>query len=210
MENLYIKDLIIRMITKVDLLNSSDQSISWKAYREAELLEDENLISDLIQIICAEKNKNKLKSAYFILGKISKNTDSKNALVFLVSRASVESDKGILQVILDSVSDLIKPADLDLSPLINAIDDKRWQVRQAAIRALNHSTHQEAEDRLIKVLIESKENIELLFACYVLNNIGSHNSIIYLENYVKSRNQDLKITSREAIKNIKTRHSINE
>lgn len=209
MNNQYINDLINRMTDRDDLNHNSAQSSTWKAHREAELLVEENLINELIDFIKAEKNKNKLKNAYFILGKISQNIKSKNALSFLVSRLPMEKDKSVLQVIFDSVSSSLKPADLDISPIINAVDDTRWQVRQAAIRALNYCTHQEAEERLVKVLNESKENIELIFSCSVLVNIGTPYSVIFLERFINSRNQDLKILSREAIEAIKKRNANN-
>ena len=199
----YLKNLIDRMQME-DKLQSS-LSVSWQAFREAELISNGDLIQDLIEYIDSVKDKNRRNSAYYILGKIAKNSLSEEILVYLISRVNVESDKRILKTICELLSDLNKPTSIDIGPILNALEDKRWQVRQAAILALKKTSNKDVEKKLIQILRESKENIELLFTCVVLNEIGTNQSIEYLENLTKSRNQDIKTTSREAIESIKKR-----
>lgn len=70
----YLTDLIERMLTKEACEPAktyrSDESISWKAYREAESLDSEGHIPWLVEYIPREKKKDKRHSAYFILGKL--------------------------------------------------------------------------------------------------------------------------------------------
>ena len=99
--NNYLSDIIERMCDTSDQAPTvpgynSSNTVSWNALREAEKLENKDLISDLIKFLDTEKNKNKRDKAYFILGRLAKNTNEHSALNYLVSRVSKETDKYIV------------------------------------------------------------------------------------------------------------------
>lgn len=200
-----LKSLLDRMSVKNQDVKSSKDSISWNAHRDAEKLTNVEYIPLLIFYIQNEKSQDHIKSAYFALGKLAKNTDSAEALIFLVSRVSNETNKYVLSSLLDLIADLKKPASININPIISTIQDKRWQVRQAGIRALNYCKNHEAEMALIGILKDSTETLDLLYTCATLRNIGSAQSIPFLERFITSRNQDLKTTANAAIENIKTK-----
>ena len=58
MQQKYIEELIQRMSTKEDRLTSSDQSIRWKAYREAETLRNPIFYPLLKEYILLRKKPN--------------------------------------------------------------------------------------------------------------------------------------------------------
>ena len=80
----YLIDLIERMSDTSDQIMEggydSSKTISWKALREAEKIENADFIPQLFAFIDHQKDKKKRSQAYFILGHISKNLNDTTAL----------------------------------------------------------------------------------------------------------------------------------
>lgn len=197
--NEYLNDLLSRMLDKNECLNSSE-SVSYQAHREADKLADISFIPQLIEFVDREKDKNKRNNAYFILGKIAKNTADIGATNYLISRIDKETDKYILSWLLDRICDLQKSKETNIQPIINAINNKSWQVKSSAILALKHTDNPLAEDALIDVLKNPKTSeFDLTYANSTLAGIGTEKSIPYLIKLTTHKKIDVTGTALGAI-----------
>jgi HEAT repeat protein len=205
----YLIEIIERMLDTSDQIMEagydSSKTISWKALREAEKVENAAFIPQLISFIDKEKDKKKRNKAYFLLGHIAKNTNDPEALVYLISRVNRETDKYIISSLLDRIADLKKPTGTDLQALIQAIKSDKWLIRHSAIQSLNNSFDSVAETALIEVLDSSDDPYNLTYANATLNKIGTPIAIPYLEKHLKSRKRDVKDSAKFAIEEIKKR-----
>ncbi len=202
----YLHDLIDRIGDDtqevVDGVYDSSTTISWKALREAEKVNDEGLVPQLIKFISEEKDKKKRGSAYFLLGHIAKNTENLSAVNFLIERVGFETDKYIISSLLDRIANIKKPNGIDLQPLIKATKSEKWLIRHSAIQSLNNSEDALAESTLIEIIDSSIDPFDLTYANATLNRIGTPRAIPYLEKHLKSRKRDVKDTARYAIEEI--------
>jgi HEAT repeat protein len=205
MKDYNINQLIENMIIK-EKVNNSDNSISFKAHRIAENINDPDLIPILINIINNENNKNKRDAEYFILGKITKNTLNQESLKYLISRLEYETDKYVLMTLLDRISEIYKSNIISMDKIIQLCNDKRWQVRQSAIRALNKECDKNVENKLIEIINSDSDSYDKCYANSCLNKIGTINAIPSLELLLKSKIRDIKLSANLAIEEIKIRN----
>ena len=205
----YLIEIIEKMLNTSDQVMEagydSSKTVSWKALREAEKVDNAAFIPQLISFIDNEKDKKKRNKAYFLLGHIAKNTSDLKALVYLISRVNKETDKYIISSLLDRIADINKPIGTDLQPLIQAIKSDKWLIRHSAIQSLNNSFDSVAETALIEILDSSDDPYNLIYANATLNRIGTPKAIPYLEKHLKSRKKDVKDSAIYAIEEIKNR-----
>ncbi|GFZ92678.1 hypothetical protein GCM10008018_43930 [Paenibacillus marchantiophytorum] len=131
----YLLELINRMSFR-DNAKSSDESVSFKAYREAETLKNRDNIQMLIEIVNFHKSFDELnvrKGAYFILSKLLKKHPDSDSLQFLINQLYKESDKYAISSLLDFISDLEKSVVMDIEPIIQLTRNDNWQIRHSAI-----------------------------------------------------------------------------
>lgn len=203
-----LKNLIDRM-TAVEETHNSEDTVSWKATREAENLTDTALLPILEEIITENdkpKGRHIRNEAYFIYGKILKNSFDRAGCVFFIKRLTAETDKYILSGMLDCVTDIEIPTDMDISPIILHTQSEKWLVRHAAIRALGSCPTQKSRDALsfyLKQGDEKKYKYEITYANAAMGKIGESADIPLLELHIRSRIQDIKISAQMAIENIK-------
>lgn len=207
-----LQSLVERMNDKSDHIMApgfdSSTTISWKAHREAEKLADSAFIPQLRTFIENEKDKKHRDSAYFILGYVAKNVGDQTTAQFLIDRIEKEKDKYVLSAMLDRLANLVKPAGTDLTALLAATKDKRWQVGYAAIRALTNTNDAAAETTLLQILDTSANKFELIYANGALHNIGTPRALVFLEKHLKSRTRDVKHSANYAMEEIKKRHNL--
>lgn len=184
----------------------SSKTISWKALREAENVENAEYVPQLIMFIDNEKNKKKRDKAYFLLGHIAINTSDLKALNYLIYRVNKETDKYIISSLLDRISDIKKPIGTDLQPLIQAIKSDKWLIRHSAIQSLKNSSDNDAETALIEILNDSEDPYDLAYTNATINKIGTLRAIPFLEKHLKNRKRDVKDSAKYAIEEIKKRH----
>lgn len=201
-------DLIARMTIK-EQLTSSEESVSWNAYREAERISDETVYPILKKII-EENHKNKAvrKAAYVIIGYSLRNIFNKEACIFLIQRLDEETDKYVVACILDKLARIHIPEDIDMSLVIKCSQNDKWLIRHSALNALgSSSTHANREALLffINQEDEKKYEYEIIYANASLGSIGSKEDITFLEKHVKSRKRDIRDSARFAIDRIKER-----
>ena len=185
---------------------NSSKTISWKALREAEEVENVNFIPQLISFIDNEKDKKKRDKAYFLLGHIVKNTNNSIALNYLIQRVGKEKDKYIVASLLNIISDIKKPIGTELQPLFDAIKSDKWLVRHNAIRSLNNSFDPLSEATLIEILEKSDDSYNLTYSNATLNTIGTLRAIPYLEKHLKSKKRDVQNSARFAVEEIMKRN----
>ena len=188
---------------------NSSETISWKALREAEKLDNIDFVPQLIDFINQEKNKNNRDRAYFILGHLTKNTSSPSATQFLINRLTKESDKYVISSLLDRIADLNKPTGTDLIPIIDATKSDKWLIRHSAIHALKNSDDKIAEHTLIEILEKSEDPNDWINSNSSLNNMGTSTAIPYIEKHLTSRKRDVKMSAKLAIEEITKREAIN-
>ncbi len=202
----YLIDIIERMLDNSDHMMEtgyiSSKTISWKALREAEKVENIDFIPQLISFIDHEKDKKKRDRAYFLLGHIAKNTNNTTALDYLIQRVNKETDKYIIASLLDRIADINKPIGTDLQPLIQSTKNDKWLIRHSAICSLVYSFDIVAETALIEILDSSDDPYDLTYANGTLNKIGTTKAIPHLEKHLKSRKRDVKNSAKYAIEEI--------
>lgn len=206
----YLINIIDRMLDTSDQNKEagyeSSKTISWKALREAENVENTEYIPQLITFIDNEKDKKKRNSSYFLLGHIAKNTSDLKALDYLISRIQKETDKYIISSLLNRIAVIKKPLGTDLQPLIQATKSDKWLIRHSAIQSLKNSSDVMAETALIEILNDSDDAYDLIYTNATINTIGTLRAIPFLEKHLKSRKRDVKNSAKYAIEEIKKRH----
>lgn len=205
----YLQELIARMCV-VEQSNSSADSVSWHARREAEGLNDRSMISEIVDFLDAKPGKGERQAAYFIIGKLGKNLQDPECASVLLSFISQESDKYALASLLERLADIRKPADMDLKPIFDLLVDQRWLVRYAAIQALNKTCSPEAEARLLELMSASSDSYDLINCHAVLNRIGTSRAIPLLQRGLSSRKRDVKRSAQAAIEAIQARSAANQ
>ena len=205
----YLIDLIERMSNNSDQNMSagydSSKTISWKATREAEKLTEQKYVEQLIEFIEKEKNKKKRDKAYFVLYKIAKNIDNQKATKFLIYRIEKEIDKYILMSMLDGIAELNKSDETDLTNIIKATENEKWQIRHSAIRALKNTNNLNAENQILKIMQNTEDKFNIIYSISSMYNIGTKKSIPILEKYLASRTRDIKSGAENAINEIRNR-----
>lgn len=192
-------ELITRMTVKESYAHSDD-SISWHAYREAETLADPSLVEGLAKYVSGERDKERRRAAYFILGKLGQKVRAPECAALLLSRVGHEQDTFTLSALLDALRPLPKPLNLDLGPVYRLLEDKRWLVRCSAIQSLCHADALEAEEQIIQLLKTTSDPQDMVYCHATLNEIGSVKSIPYLQKNLDSRKRDVKSSARLAIR----------
>jgi HEAT repeat protein len=203
----HINDLVARM-TIIEQYRHSDDSISFKATREAETINDTGYVPILKTAIQKEKVRERRDALYFILGKLGKKLSSSDIANYMINQLKSEDNKNTLSFMLDRIAEISKNDDVDIKPLIILADDKRWQVRTSAIKALNKAHDKAAEDKLIEITNSNRDAYDVIYANSVLNQIGTLRAISVLEKHINSRKRDIKISAQEAIKAISKREHL--
>jgi hypothetical protein len=194
-------DLIERMSLQEDYKNSKN-TISWLAHREAEKLTDLSIIEELQEYLSENPIKRKRSRAYFIIGKIGKNTESYKCAEILIGCISGEKDKNCLATLLDLLGDIPKRRETDISPVLPLLSDPRWLIRHGAILSLKNTCDPIVEIRLIDILRDTEDSYDMMYCNETLRRIGTRKAISILEQELKSRKRDVRITAKLAIDEI--------
>lgn len=198
----YLTELIDRMLDDSDnniVPFISSNTISWKAFREAERITDETYIPQLIIFIDNEKNKEKRGHAYFILGHIAKNVGDITATKYLISRVDKEKDKSIISSLLRRIENLQKPSDTNIQPLLDATYSTISQIRTSAILSLKNTKNNLAEETLLNIIKNPADEYDLMYVNWSIANIGTRKSISFLLQLLDHKKQDVSGSALEAI-----------
>ena len=203
----YVADLIRRIALK-DSVKNSDDSISWHALREAEKVTNAEVLDDLEAIADASKSKEERSAAYFILGTVGKNSGDVRFAHALMRYAALEQNESSLLTLLASVEKVHKPLDVPLEPILVFLNDERWLVRHAAIRALKNCDSPVAEEKLISLLESTDDQDDKIYCHSTLNQIGTPRSIPAIRQNLTSRKRDVKASALAAIVSIQARYGL--
>ena len=205
-----LKDLIKRMCNQDD---SSEGSISWQAYREAEKLSDKSLLPLLCNIIIenqknVKRDKTIREAVYSIIGYILKKSFDEQACRFLVDRLDVETDKYVLAHILGLLTWVDIPLNVDIEPIIRLSKSGMWLTKHSAIQALGSSATVKSKEAIyfyLNQIDEKKYEHEIVYANFALGKIGKSEDIQVLEQKLSSEITDIRDSSQYAIDSIKER-----
>lgn len=203
--------LLIERMNTVENVRESSDSISWKAHREAETLDDASLYPLLQEIICENskpKEKKNRGAAYFIIGKLLINSFHKAACEFFIAQLMVETDKYIIASMLERMADIEIPSDICIEPLVYHSRNEKWLIRHSAICALGSSRTEMSKAALAFYLNQEDEKAykqEIIYANASLGRIGELSDIPLLEKHILSRSRDIKISAQFAIDRIRKR-----
>ena len=203
-----LRDLVEGMMHPNVVGTSVADSVSARAYREIESAADPALLRAALETVVLEKDKERRRALYFIIFKLAVNLKNQEACPFLIRQLERESDKYVLMFLLDWIADLPKPKGTDLTPIFRHLDDKRWQVRHSAIGAFKHTESPIAEQSLINILQTTSDPFDLVYANATLNYIGTAKAIPAIEQHLKSRKLDVKMTAQCAINEIQKREAL--
>lgn len=176
---------------------TNEGSPSWIATRKAEQLTDTGMIPFLNNLLEKSMDSETRGNIYFILGKIGENTGDERVVTILLKRLKVETNKYMLETILEQIAD--QKEVLDYSPIMKFIDDKRTAVRYRAIQTLYKCKHPVVEDALIKVIDESQDQYDLYYASGSLSDIGTIKSIPHLIRLLERAKGDAKCVTLYAL-----------
>ncbi|MFC5471602.1 HEAT repeat domain-containing protein [Cohnella suwonensis] len=208
----YIRNLINRMST-VDNAKSSYESISFKAHREAEILNDKDLIPVLVDLISNSRSqdmKSSRNAAYFILSKLVQKFEEHEALQFLINQLRLESDQYVISSMLDRISELNKPDFIEIDPIFQFVHHQDWAIRHSAIRALKKSRNPEARKVILDIILRSKEDFrknkgDIIYSISTLSDIGNTEDLDLLEELSIIKIRDIKESAAFAIERINKR-----
>ena len=211
MSRVYIKELIKRMIIK-EGIKSSDESVSWKAHREAETLNDVSLYPILEELILQNskpKDKKYRNAVYFIMGKLIVNVPDIEGIVFYIKQLEIETDKYILSAMLDRISEFAIPTYINIEVIASLSLHEKWLIRHSAINALGSSAALESKKALYYYINQEDEKTykyEITYANASLGKMGSMDDIPIIEQHLKSKIQDIRRSAEFAIQCIRERN----
>ena len=211
MDSAAVLNLLERM--KVDANAKDSTEISWKADRTAEKLNDPALLPVLCLLIQDNDNnkqKELRKNIYFLMGSLLQKKMNVEYCQFLIDRLEIETDKYVVSSILDQISKLQIPNEINMNHVIECSRSDQWLVRHNAINALHASDSEscrEAARYWAKQLDEKKYKYEIIYANACLNKIGVMEDIEILDLHTHSRIRDIKDSALFAIEAIKSRYA---
>lgn len=210
-ENLYV---LINEMNDDTPCSCSSESISWKAHRKAERLNDKDSFPLLKEIVLENEHKRDVKkrnirdAAYFIGGKLLSNVFDYEFCEFYIARLNCETSKFVLSSMLDRLAEFDAPQSPNIDLIVECTQNEKWQIRLSAIRALGSFDTNKSRVCLrafVNLDDEKKYVDEIVYAQAALGRIGKKEDIKLLQKHANSRKVDIKISARRAIERIENR-----
>jgi HEAT repeat protein len=176
------------------------QTLSWHAFRVAEMIDDPRFLPHLRQLLENRRDEDTKCHLYTVIGHIGRNADNHAAAEILLNRIGFEHTKFTLMWLLDAIAD--QEGILECRPILRVLGDKRWMVRHAAIGALGACRDPRAEAALIRVLEQSKDPSDLIYANAALGRIGTRRAVAALARHIHHRKDDVKASAIYALARI--------
>ncbi len=203
----YLYKLVEKMTVK-EKVSSSDESVSFKAHREAEKIDDKNALEILKTMIIShslKKDKEFRNACYFIYGKLLIKFPVYDYLSFYIEQIKKEDDKYMLTAMLDSLYQIEIPEGISPNAVITLADNEKWQIRYSAILALGSFHNEKCREKLREFISkddEKKFKEEIIYANAAMGKCGEKNDIPYLKRHENSRVRDIRISATVAIEKI--------
>lgn len=190
---------------KKDFSYSSEDSVSWYAYRQSGKLNSLNDKKELLALLANEKFTDFKKYIYCCLSSICSNTNDKDLFNFLIDKVQIEDDERIKVSILSRLSDVIKDTSYNIEPIKILVKEGTADESHAAIKALSNTNDPEVEDILLDEFKITSTHMKGMI-CGPLSTIGTLKSIPVLkEAYKKTRDGGLRMLIDNVVYKIETR-----
>lgn len=190
---------------KIDLSYSSEDSVSWYAYRQSDKLNSQEDKTELLKLLSDEKYSDFKKYIYCCLSSICSNSNDKDLFNFLIDKVQNEGDERIKVSILSRLSDVIKDSNYNIEPIKILVKEGTGDESHAAIKALSNTNDPEVEDILLDEFKITNTHMKGMI-CGPLSTVGTLKSIpILKEAHKKTRDGGLRMAINSAIDKIETR-----
>jgi hypothetical protein len=184
---------------------SSDDSISWYAYRQSEKLSSPNDKKELLDLLSKDDFHDYKKYIYCCLSNICANTNDRDLFNFLIGKVEEEDDDSIKVSILSRLEAVKKDAAYKIDPIKKLVAEGTYDVSHAAIKALSYSSDPEVENLLLDEFKITDKHMKGMI-CGPLGTVGTSKSIpILKEAYKKTRDQFLRMAIERALQEIEAR-----
>ncbi len=191
---------------KTDMNYSSEDSISWYAYRQSDKLNSEADKSALLKLLLDEKYLEFKKYIYCCLSNICSNTNDKDLFNYLVEKILQEDDESVRVSILSRLRNVIKDSNYNIEPIKTLVKEGTNDESHAAIKALSNTDDPEVEDILLDEFKITSTHMKGMI-CGPLSTVGTLKSIpILKEVYKKTRDSFLRMVINDAVNKIETRN----
>lgn len=190
---------------KIDLSYSSEDSVSWYAYRQSDKLNSQEDKTELLKLLSDEKYTDFKKYIYCCLSCICSNTNDKDLFNFLVDKVQEEDEESIRVSILSRLRNVIKDSSYNIAPIKVLVAEGTADESHAAIKALSNTNDTEVEDILLGEFKITSTHMKGMI-CGPLSTVGTLKSIPVLkEAYKKTRDGFLRMVIDDAVYKIESR-----
>jgi hypothetical protein len=196
---------LIQERRQTDLSYSSEDSVSWYAYRQSDKLISQEDKKELLNLLANDKYSDYKKCIYCCLASICSNTNDRDLFNFLIEKVQEEDDEGITVSILSRLREVIKDSSYKIEPIKILVNEGTSDESHAAIKALSNTNDPEVEDILLDEFKITSTHMKAMI-CGPLSTVGTLKSIpILKEAYKKTRDGFLRMVIDEAIYKIEGR-----
>jgi hypothetical protein len=196
---------LIQERRKTDLSYTSEDSVSWYAYRQSDKLNSQADKKELFNLLANDKYSDYKKYIYCCLASICSNTSDKDLFNFLIVKVQEEDDESIRVSILSRLRDVIKDSSYNIEPIKMLVKEGTSSESHAAIKALSNTSDPEVEDILLEEFKIASTYMKGII-CGPLSTVGTLRSIpILKETYKKTRDGFLRMVIDDAIYKIEGR-----
>ncbi len=171
---------------KTDMTYSSEDSISWYAYRQSDKLNSEADKSALLKLLLDEKYLEFKKYIYCCLSNICSNTNDKDLFNYLVEKIQQEDDESVRVSILSRLRNVIKDSNYNIEPIKTLVKEGTNDESHAAIKALSNTDDPEVEDILLDEFKITSTHMKGMI-CGPLSTVGTLKSIPILKEVYKKQ-----------------------
>lgn len=208
------KDELFHLLDELSLPDSVIDRLNapkWRFWSRKNQIRGEEahfLIREYIGFRGKKSDAKRRENAYALLAKLLREHMDPVSCQFLTDCLKMETDKYVLQTILDGISHLHLPSGTDISAIIACSKSSEWLVRHGAIIALGVSdtdASREAVRYWVRQEDEKQYKYELIYAQASLGYIGTEADTTLLEKHSNSRIRDVKDSAVYAIENIHKR-----
>ena len=190
---------------KIDLSYSSEDSVSWYAYRQSDKLNSLENKKELLALLSNESYSTYKKYIYRCLSSICSNTNDKDLFNFLIDKVQQEDDESIRVSILSRLREVLKDSEYNIEPLKIIVREGTSDESHAAIKALSNTNDPEVEDILLDEFKITSTHMKGMI-CGPLSTVGTLKSIpILKEAYKKTRDGFLRMVINDAVYKIENR-----
>jgi len=190
----YIQDLLHRMTIRTDErgneVRSSEDQVSWKAYREAENLDDPKWIDAAREAWEETKDDDGKRNIFFILSHLARSSGDPRAVKLMLEKFVQAHSKGFQAKLIDPF--IRVPHVPDALPFLELSHSRDGSIRRDAIRVLGRCGRDEVSGRVLELLNDPEEDWDLIYTLWTVRDLGLEQSLPALLVHVHSANSEVR------------------